>query len=206
MEYTTLLGRKKKGLCSNFISELTNCELCENEILPFDIKFGSFPKIQLTDSILLIATGTGIAPLRSLLWERHVISSTHNSELESTSGRTVLFYGCRNKSKDFLYSEEFQIFEQNKKMNFSINVAFSRDQEDKVYVQHLMKEQAKFINDLLTNDKCYIILVGNSKVLPKSIDNTIKQILMSERNLSEEEAIKYVMNLKKIGRYFIETW
>jgi sulfite reductase alpha subunit-like flavoprotein len=82
VEYTTIMGRKKIGVCSEWIKHLhysleNKKSLCIEDI-GFSIKSGNFPKINLEDNLILIATGTGVAPFRSLLWDRyhHIISIT----------------------------------------------------------------------------------------------------------------------------------
>jgi sulfite reductase alpha subunit-like flavoprotein len=172
-----------------------------NKNVNFTIKRGNFPKINLNDDLFLIATGTGIAPLRSLLWERYY--ETLNNPNKS---RSILFYGCRNKDKDYLYSQDYEIFKNNKNMNFSIFTAFSRDQPDKIYVQHLIKDNPKLIGELLFESKCKIFLVGNSKVLPKSIEKSFVKVILEYKNCSEEDSVKYFNYIKKIGRYIVETW
>ena len=72
-----------------------------NDSIKFSIREGTFPGINKTDNFLLICTGTGIAPLRFFLWRCY--ENLH-------SGKILLYYGCRNKNKDFLYHEEYEIF------------------------------------------------------------------------------------------------
>lgn len=90
--------------------------------------------------------------------------------------------------------------------SFHYHAAFSRDQEYKIYVQHLLRDHAELIYDLIVNRKCHIFLVGGSKVLPKSIDKVFKEIFMKVGNMSEEDQVKCLNYLKKSGRYYIETW
>lgn len=251
VEYTTLMGREKIGVCSEWIKDLhfkleTNKSLCSEDI-SFSIKLGSFPNLNLEDNLILIATGTGVAPFRSLLWERyHNISSlkqkeilneqinkseTKSDQIKSESnllfGETILFFGCRNKDKDFLFKEEFELFSKTPEMNFKLYTAFSRDQEDKIYVQHLVKQQSELINNLLLKNllddpdfyninsqnkrnnkinKSYLFLVGNSKVLPKSIDKALLYILNKEYSIQESDGQKIINSLKKSGKYYVETW
>jgi sulfite reductase alpha subunit-like flavoprotein len=234
VEYTTLLGREKIGICSDWIHNFyinNENKLLTKEEIPFSIKSGNFPKINLEDNLILIATGTGVAPFRSLLWERYQnILKNQENENQHISGKTLLFFGCRNKEIDFLFSEEFEIFKNSSEMNFELFTAFSRDQEHKIYVQHLVKQQSNLIYNLLFNNKSqgmevekekeknilksincnpsrtFLFLVGNSKVLPKSIDKALIHILNKENLIEESEALKIIYALKKSGRYYVETW
>jgi sulfite reductase alpha subunit-like flavoprotein len=96
-----LLGRDKIGLFTEHIKKLKDSEI--NQTLLFSIREGSFPQINTNDNLILISTGTGYAPIRNLLWD--CVEKQHK-------GKILLFYGCRNKSKDFLYSEEYEIFQK----------------------------------------------------------------------------------------------
>jgi sulfite reductase alpha subunit-like flavoprotein len=102
--YKTLLGRDKVGVFTEYIKEMNNIKLYNPLKLSF--REGSFPKINTNDNIILICTGTGYAPIRNFLWK--CIEGQHK-------GTILLFYGCRNKTKDFLYSSEHEIFKQNLK-------------------------------------------------------------------------------------------
>jgi NADPH-ferrihemoprotein reductase len=199
------MGRNKVGLFSEFLlnkHQKKEDSYFYKDVISLRIKSGSFPKIDNQDNVILIATGTGIAPIRSLLWERYLKSKNCQNQ-----GKTVLFFGCRNKAFDFLYDKEYEEFIQSDCFDFEYNFAFSRDQEDKIYVQHLMKKRTKEIYELIFEKNSYILLVGGSKSLPRSVDNTLK-LIISEKNkdLNEEDINKIIDKLKFTGRYYIECW
>jgi NADPH-ferrihemoprotein reductase len=101
------LKRKRFGLCTKWLFDIASHP--QNETIPFYIKKGSFPNVTLEDSILIIATGTGIAPIRSFLWDRFY--QFKQKEENANVGRTVFFYGCRKKDFDYFYGEENELFE-----------------------------------------------------------------------------------------------
>lgn len=107
VEYTTSLGRKKTGVFSDYLKNLIDTKN-NVERLPIFIQRGSFPHLDISQNLILIATGTGVAPMRHVLWERYSIVK-NDPELKDV-GKHLLFYGCRNKNKDFLYGEEFELF------------------------------------------------------------------------------------------------
>jgi sulfite reductase alpha subunit-like flavoprotein len=101
------------------------------------------------------------------------------------------------------------MFKNCSNMNFDYHVAFSRDQKEKIYVQHLIKEKSEFIYDMVFDKRCYVFLVGNSKVLPKSIDKALKHVfcqINKDKDVLDEEWNKILYSLKKSGRFYIETW
>jgi sulfite reductase alpha subunit-like flavoprotein len=193
------MGRKKKGLCSNWIEKIHEDRL-QNYQINFEIKEGRFPQIKNRDQVIVIATGTGIAPIRSFLLNRFLFKE------KDTLGITLLFYGCRNKSKDYLYGREFEHFSENKNLNFKLFPAFSRDQENKIYVQHLIKENYKLFRSIFQEQASHLILVGNSKILPKCIDKAIKYCFTIDNFLNEEEADKIIVEKKQKNKFHIETW
>ena len=203
------MGQKKKGICSNWIESSITEENKEGLVVSpnnifFSFNSGTLPKISNNDNLIMIATGTGIAPFRNFLLDRF-----HRSKSEKFIGSVTLFFGCRNKELDFLYGNEYEMFKNCTQMKFDYNVAFSRDQNEKIYVQDLIKQNWEYVYDMIFEKKCHVILVGNSKVLPKSLDNALKYVYdkkNEEKEISDEEWNKVLNCLKKSGKFYIETW
>ena len=170
------------------------------------IKDGDFPNITINQSVIMICIGTGIAPLRNLLWERYSEVTNFDVNDSSEIGKNLLFYGCRSKDTDYLYEHELTQFANDKKFNLQIITAFSREQTHKVYVQHKIKEYAKLCAEYIFNLKSFIIIVGSSKFLPKAIDKALIEIFIEQKGMSNDESIQLLSAMKRNKIYYIETW
>ncbi|NGX26515.1 MAG: hypothetical protein K940chlam6_00439, partial [Chlamydiae bacterium] len=116
------------------------------------------------------------------------------------NGKHWLFFGERNQKSDYFYKTEW-----NAHKNLQIHTAFSRDQEEKVYVQHKLLENAAEIYDWLKKG-AHLYVCGDAKVMAKDVRKTLLQIIGSQGNLSEDEAKTYLKALKKEGRYLLDVY
>ncbi|GFQ75650.1 NADPH-dependent diflavin oxidoreductase 1 [Trichonephila clavata] len=189
VQYKTRLRKPRLGLCSNWITKLKpGCSI------PFSTKKGSIALLESPVPIILVGPGTGVAPFRSFIEERAL----------KGIGDNYLFFGCRNKGKDFFFSEEWQ--ELCEKNILKIFTAFSRDQEDKLYVQHRIAENGPLMWDLIQNKKASIYVAGNAKQMPQGVKDAFLEIITKEGGLTQEEAVKYLLSLENIKKYQMETW
>lgn len=97
--------------------------------------------------------GTGLAPFRGFVQERHFYKTQGKPV-----GETILYYGCRNRAEDYLYEEELKYFVDEKVLE--LYVAFSRDQEEKIYVTHLLKQHGEKLWKLIKEDNASIYVCG----------------------------------------------
>jgi NADPH-ferrihemoprotein reductase len=105
--------------------------------------------------IIMVGPGTGVAPFRGFLQERAKLA-----EEGQEIGKMLLFFGCRKRDEDFLYRDEWEEFERQLGDKFEMVKAFSREQKDKVYVQHKMKEYSKEVNKML-EEGAYFYICGD---------------------------------------------
>jgi sulfite reductase (NADPH) flavoprotein alpha-component len=138
------------------------------------------PKSTSTD-IIMCGPGTGIAPFRAFLEQR---------TLEGASGRNWLFFGEQHSATDFLYGDEWLKYQLQGKLH-RLDLAFSRDQEHKIYVQHRMLEQAKELWAWLQNG-AYFYVCGDAKRMAKDVHQALIQIAQNQGGLSPEAAADYV--------------
>ncbi|XP_067164920.1 NADPH-dependent diflavin oxidoreductase 1 isoform X3 [Apteryx mantelli] len=145
-------------------------------------------------TVIMIGPGTGVAPFRAAIQERVAQGRRGN----------CLFFGCRQKSKDFYCQLEWE--ELVTKGFLMLFTAFSRDQEEKVYVQHRIRENRKLVWELLSCRNAHIYLAGNAKQMPAAVAEALQSVLQSEGGLSLSKAEEYFTALERSQRFQSETW
>ncbi|MBS1656305.1 MAG: sulfite reductase, partial [Bacteroidetes bacterium] len=174
------------GLCSEFLGEQP-----VGTTLNFYIhKNRSFRLARPDKDIIMIGPGTGIAPFRSFIAERDAIAAT---------GRNWLFFGEQHFVTDFLYQAEIQNYLQTGTLQ-KLDVAFSRDQQEKIYVQHCMLQKAEELYKWIDNGAC-LYISGTKDPMSKEVERALLDIIKEKGDKSEEEAIGYLERLKNENRY-----
>jgi sulfite reductase alpha subunit-like flavoprotein len=153
---------------------------------------------------IFIAPGTGIAPCRSLIWER---ASKRADQTKVDVGDNYLFFGGRNKDADYFYKEDWT----RRSLATTVFTAFSRDQKEKIYVQDIIREQGILLANLLTNAMEPIIFVcGSSGNMPKAVRAALVDVLLTHSKEYKERGRDWVekeLELReKNGSYIQETW
>lgn len=181
-------GRDRSGVCSVQFAE----RIQSGDTVPIYLKRNpnfKFPKDGETP-VIMIGPGTGIAPFRAHMQER---------EEYGYKGNTWLFFGDQHFTTDFLYQTEWQEWLKDGILE-KMNVAFSRDTDQKVYVQHRIAEHSKEFNEWLEKGAS-IYICGDEKNMAKDVHQAIRNVLIKEQNLSEEDAEAYLKQMKKDKRY-----
>lgn len=181
-------GRERKGVCSVLCAE----RLHVGDKIPVFIqhnKHFNLPESNEAD-IIMIGPGTGIAPFRSFIEERAVTKG---------AGRTWLFFGDQHSDTDFLYQDELEKYQKDGVLT-NLDVAFSRDSENKVYVQHKMLEKSKEIFEWLNNG-AYFYVCGDKQYMAKDVHQTLIDIIEKEGHFTGEEAENYLNDMQKQKRY-----
>ena len=149
--------------------------------------------------ILMIGPGTGIAPMRALLQERR-----HGRSVGEVHGRSVLYFGCRDRSTDYIYKDELEAFVEDGTLD-GLHLAFSREQDRKVYVQHLLRERAEETWDLIDAGRASVYVCGAVR-MGADVDRTLQDIVSSQGNMSAGEARAYLEDMSSSGRFVQELW
>jgi sulfite reductase (NADPH) flavoprotein alpha-component len=146
-------------------------------------------------SILMIGAGTGIAPYRAFLQER---------EARGAKGKSWLFFGERNFRSDFLYQTEWQGFLK-KGVLHRMNVAFSRDQSEKVYVQHRLRDQARDVYAWL-QEGAHVYVCGDAANLAPGVQAALVGIVQQEGHVGRPAALDYLRALQRERRYQLDVY
>tara|TARA_X000000950_G_scaffold5511_1_gene5778 strand:+ start:69553 stop:71379 length:1827 start_codon:yes stop_codon:yes gene_type:complete len=186
-------NRIHEGVCSNF---LANSETSVSRIGVYVTPNNSF---RLPDNdtvpIIMIGPGTGLAPFRAFLEER---------KMRKASGKNWLFFGDQTRKNDFIYEKEINDF-KNSGLLTKLDLAFSRDQNEKVYVQHKMLQSSAEIFSWI-NDGAYIYVCGDATYMAKDVDKALFNIVKKEGKHDDLETKGYIDQLKKEKRYLRDVY
>ncbi|MEY2905704.1 MAG: hypothetical protein RLZZ408_175, partial [Verrucomicrobiota bacterium] len=180
-------GRKREGVCSTFLSDRA-----DNAPVPVFVhtaKHFRVPEDPATP-VIMVGPGTGIAPFMAFLQERKATGA---------AGKNWLFFGDQKAATDFLYREELEAWQKEGLLN-KLSTAFSRDQAEKVYVQHRMLEAAGELYAWLEQGG-YFYICGDASRMAKDVDTALHQVVEKAGGKSPEEAAAYVAELKTSKRY-----
>ena len=184
-------GLQKFGLCSRFLS----LQKTDTQLNFFIQPNKRFKLVEPTKDIIMIGPGTGIAPFRAFVAER---------DATGASGRNWLFFGDQHFTTDFSYQTEWQNWFSTGVLT-KISLAFSRDQEEKIYVQHRMLEQAKELYEWIESG-AIVYLAGTKNPMGKDVEHTLVQIIKEQGNKTEEEAAQYFEKMKDELRYMEDLY
>ncbi|HEV8378868.1 MAG TPA: sulfite reductase subunit alpha [Tepidisphaeraceae bacterium] len=187
VRYLNRRGRQCKGTASTFLAERAriggNVRIFLHE-----------SKFRLPDDdnapVIMVGPGTGIAPFRAFLQERCA---------RGAKGNNWLFFGEQRRQFDFLFEQELLDY-QGRGLLTRLDTAFSRDQENKLYVQHRMLENSRELWAWLEGG-AHFYVCGDAKRMAKDVHAALKQIAMQEGGLSDDAASAFLTDLTKSKRY-----
>uniref|UniRef100_A0A8C5HE89 NADPH-dependent diflavin oxidoreductase 1 n=1 Tax=Gouania willdenowi TaxID=441366 RepID=A0A8C5HE89_GOUWI len=193
VKYKTKMFKPRRGLCSSWLASMDPEQ--GDVFVPLWVKKGSlrFPTEKETP-VVMVGPGTGVAPFRSAIQERIAQGKMAN----------VLFFGCRSESKDFYFRSEWE--ELKTAGLLRLFTAFSRDQEEKSYVQHRVRDNAELLWDLITHKNACFYIAGNAKQMPSSVCDALREVFQQQGRLSAEQAEQMLVTMERTGRLQNETW
>jgi len=144
--------------------------------------------------IIMVGPGTGVAPFRGFLQERL---------LRTSPGKNWLFFGERSRATDFYYEEFWNDLAESRRLK--LDLAFSRDQAEKIYVQHRLLENGKEIWSWLQSG-AYFYVCGEADPMAKQVEAAVRQISEQHGNLSSEESLAFIRMLRQTKRYLADVY
>ena len=186
-------GRPHRGVCSTFLADQTPVGESAGVFMMPNKNF-RVPKDD-TVPMIMVGPGTGIAPFRAFLEER---------KAREAKGSNWLFFGDQTRAQDFIYEDEISLMSASGVLN-RLALAFSRDQDEKIYVQHRMQENGKDLYAQL-EEGGYFFVCGDATRMAKDVDAALHDIIQTHGGMSEEAAIEYVNDLKRAKRYVRDVY
>lgn len=181
-------GRRRAGVCSTFINERWPVGENAGVYTQNQQKHFAMPADPAAPMIM-VGPGTGVAPFRAFLEERQALGA---------AGRNWLFFGEQRRATEFFYEDEFTRWEQDGFLR--LDTAFSRDQAQKVYVQHRMREHSRDIYAWLEEGAEFFVC-GDKERMATDVENELIAIVEREGGRTPEQAREYVEDLRKTKRY-----
>lgn len=225
VKYRTVLRKVRQGVCSRYIAALP-----PGTRLAVTLARGAFSVHRhgaemLRRPLLLVAPGTGVAPMRSLLWERDEVLAAA-AAAGPPRAKAVLVFGGRKHDADFLYGDEWA------GLDVRVLAAWSRDQREKVYVQDVIRREGKLVWEMLRppgrgesgqlvggqgvggqgvdgkeeGGDGTVFVCGSSGKMPVAVRGALVDVFRREGNMGEEEAEEALRGMEGRGRYMQETW
>jgi sulfite reductase (NADPH) flavoprotein alpha-component len=182
------LGRRRKGACSTFLAERVTPEIPVPVFVHTNRNFR--PPTDASVPMIMIGPGTGIAPFRGFLQERRAVGG---------KGRNWLFFGDQRAVADFMYRDELEALRRDGVLH-RLDTAFSRDQGEKVYVQHRMRENARELFAWL-EEGAHFYVCGDASRMAKDVDAALHDVIRTAGNRTVEQAQEYVAQMKAAKRY-----
>jgi len=191
VRYNTF-GRQRGGICSTFLADRANG--LQPGVFVHSNKAFRLPENGDTP-VIMVGPGTGIAPFRAFLEERKATSA---------KGANWLFFGNPYSKTDFLYADELTAFQKDGTLQ-KLDLAWSRDQKEKVYVQNLMVQQGAELWKWFQDGAAFYVC-GDASRMAKDVDAALHTIAEEHGGLSKEDAAAWVNQLKKDKRYLRDVY
>lgn len=196
VQYETPLGVKVDGVCTNWLAAMT----AGKDAVPIFTRTSTFRlPSRNTTAAVMIGPGTGVAPFRGFIQERNFIRAKGKEV-----GKTLLFFGCQKRAEHFMYEDELLEFEKNGTLD-KLYVACSRDQKEKVYVQHLLQQNGAEVYKLLKGGGHFYVC-GDAKYMARDVSSTLIKVAQKEGKLTEQQAVNWVKELRLRKRYSEDVW
>ncbi|KAM3592902.1 uncharacterized protein V6R79_001416 [Siganus canaliculatus] len=213
----------RRGLCTGWLFDLINpvlvfpgnAESSGRTVLPkvhVNLRPNSSfrPPSDLSVPFIMVGPGTGVAPFIGFLQQREKEKQEHP---KATFGETWLFFGCRHKDRDYLFREELEGFVSSGTLSH-LKVSFSRDDLEEEadgknrcrYVQHNLLLNSQRVTDILFKQNGCIYVCGDAKNMAKDVNDTLAEMIRTDLQVDQLEALKRLAGLREEKRYLQDIW
>lgn len=211
VKYKTVIKKIREGVCTRYLAHLPT-----GSKLRVGLQKGglAITKTEAQRPVIMIGPGTGVAPMRSLIWERLQWAKDRGIEEEPNTttptndlariGNSTLFFGCRSQTTDYFYHDEWQDLQL--RMPLTVHPAFSRDQEHKIYVQDLIKKHSHAVYGHLHDRGGLVYVCGSSGKMPKAVRAALVDVFRECGDMDQRDAEGFLEAMEREGRYKQETW
>lgn len=195
--------RRRYGVCTRYIASLQAGQ---------DLAIGLHPgylnasRAELESPVIMVGPGTGVAPMRAMLYQRLAWNKQKALPLEKPLVNDVLFFGCRTAIDDYFFSQEWEALAQSNGLH--VLAAFSRDPgQPKEYVQDKIRLHADLVSTALIEKGAKVYVCGSSGNMPKGVREALLDVIATHDSIqSRATAERYLDDLETDGRYKQETW
>jgi len=202
VNYTKPTGRTHDGVCTTWLKQKQTGQNTELSAPIFMRKSGFRMPSNPKTPIIMVGPGTGFAPFRGFIQERkHQLQTSP----ETSFGEALLFFGCRTRDQDYIYQEELEQAVEEKVLT-GLWVAFSREKEEKVYVQHKIRENGALVWDLIDAKGAYFYVCGDGHRMAKDVQDALTAVAVEHGKLTQQQAEEYVHSLHSLTRYLQDVW
>jgi sulfite reductase alpha subunit-like flavoprotein len=209
VKYQTVIKKIREGACTRYFSVLSAGSTVKIQLQ----KGGLNPSMkQLLGPTVLIGPGTGLAPLRAMIWEKAALVRAYREKhtgIDPPIGTTILLFGGRNLAADYFFEGEWRQFAES--IDLKVITAFSRDQRQKIYVQDKIREKLSVFFQLLHDQSGSVFVCGSSGRMPQAVREALVSCFQQSPDIDHAmytrgEAERYLFDMEKVGRYKQETW
>ncbi|PRD35221.1 UNVERIFIED_CONTAM: Cpr [Trichonephila clavipes] len=200
VDYETPTKRINKGVATGFLQKIAPSDDDKPKI-PIFVRRSQFrlPSKPQTP-IIMIGPGTGLAPFRGFIQERSFLKKEGKPV-----GDTILYFGCRKAQEDYLYEDELKAYVEDGTLT-KLHLAFSRDQPEKVYVTHLLRQNKEEIWKVIGESNGHIYVCGDARNMAKDVHNIILEIVQEYGQKSKNDAEAYIKRMESQRRYSADVW
>ncbi|EYR81274.1 sulfite reductase subunit alpha [Shinella sp. 838] len=186
-------GRDRGGVCSTFLAD----RVAEGSSAGIFVSQNKSFRLPADNDapVIMVGPGTGVAPFRAFLQERRA---------RGAKGRNWLFFGDQHRDSDFIYADELSEMSRDGLLT-RLDLAFSRDQQEKIYVQTRMREHGKALFTWLEEGAAFYVC-GDASRMARDVDTALTEIIATHGGLPDDRAADYVARLKREKRYLRDVY